>query len=93
MTPWTEIIQTAAYTRFCKTGSLEPFQLARRDLVDLMRQVSGWPRTALDEQELGRQDILRIQVQVPVTTIGDGLVICVDEWHAPPGPARGSIAP
>lgn len=74
MTDWLAIIERAAWTRFCKTGSLDPFLLKRADLLALACQVSGMPLR--DEPA----DFLRIQVRVPVTTIRDGVVVLVDEW-------------
>lgn len=74
MTDWQAIIQRAAYTRFCKTGSLEPFHLKRLDLVALCRQVAP---------ELGPLHLdmtVRLQARIPVPTIRDGMVVAVDEW-------------
>ncbi len=73
MTDWLGIIERAAYTRFSKTGSLEPFLLVRRDLVALMSQASGWHPKELD-------GFVRIQVRVPVPTIQSGVLVLVDEW-------------
>jgi hypothetical protein len=78
MTDWLAILQRAAYTRFCKTGSLEPFLLARADLQALARQASGLPELEMPEGAL-------VRVNVPVETIGRGVFVPVDEWQ--PGPA------
>lgn len=74
-TDWQAIIQRAAYTRFCKTGSLEPFLLARADLVALARQASGLPLLDLPADA-------KVQVRVPVTTLGPTVEVVVDEWTA-----------
>ncbi len=73
MTDWLAIIERAAYTRFCKTGSLEPFRLKREDLQALITQACGRP---LPESV----DIVRLQVLVPVPSIRRGVVVTVDEW-------------
>lgn len=73
MTDWQAIIQRAAYTRFCKTGSLEPFHLLRADLLALARQASGLPQLELPAGA-------HCRVNVPVETIGAGVVVAVDEW-------------
>lgn len=80
MTDWLAIIERAAYTRFCKTGSLEPFRLARADLMALMQQVGGWKRTPNPMLD----GVVRIQVRVPVPSVGDGVVVHVDEWADKP---------
>lgn len=73
MTDWLAIIERAAYTRFCKTGSLEPFRLARADLHALVTQATGGRALPYSA------DIVRIQVQVPVARL-DHAVVLVDEW-------------
>ena len=75
MTDWLAIIERAAYTRFCKSGSLEPFHLMRGDLSALIEQVAGF------RMLIGYDDgVVRLQVRVPVPSIRDGVVVQVDEW-------------
>lgn len=74
MTGWQAIIQRAAYTRFCKTGSLDPFRLVMADLLALAREVSGMPIQPPGD------GVLRIQIRVPVPSIHDGVMVLVDEW-------------
>ncbi len=78
MTDWLAIIERAAYTRFCKTGSLEPFRLHWEDLCRLALQVSG-ASVGLDpkKREAG---VMRVQVSVPVSSIGKDAWVVVDEW-------------
>lgn len=73
MTDWQAIIERATYTRFSKTGSLEPFLLARADLLALARQVSGIPGLALP-------DGCACQIRVPVESIGQAVIVLVGEW-------------
>lgn len=79
MTDWQSIIARAAYTRFCRTGSLEPFHLKRWELIQLCSQVGALP--TLDAEALHTSEALvRIQVRVPVPSIGKGAWVAVDEW-------------
>jgi hypothetical protein len=73
VTDWLSIIERAAYTRFSKTGSLEPFHLHRAELRTLIRQVSG---IDLDVPALG----VLCQVRVPVPSVGRDAWVAVDEW-------------
>jgi hypothetical protein len=77
VTHWQSIIERAAYTRFCKTGSLEPFRLKNNDLWALARQVGGVP------EGTAWNDVLRVQVRIPVPAIRDGVVVLVEEWTGP----------
>lgn len=86
MTDWIAIIQRAAYTRFCKTGSMDPFQLKRWELIQLATQSGAGPQ--LDWEAMRTSEaIVRIQVIVPVPQIGRGVAVVVDEW------TRNSSAP
>ena len=77
MTDWLALIERAAYTRFCKTGSLEPFRLKRADLISLACKTAPDLPLARAAIEAG---LVRIQVRVPVPSIGPGVVVLVDEW-------------
>lgn len=79
MTRWEPIIQAAALTRFYRTGSCDPFLLARADLVALMCEVSGWTRPDIEQASPG---FIRIQVRVHVPELR--MQILVDEWVHPP---------
>lgn len=82
MTDWLAIIQAAAWSRFCRTGSLEPFLLVRAELAELAAQVAKIPLDTVREQI---QYALSVQVYVPVPVIHDRAGVYVDEWPPPPG--------
>lgn len=91
MTDWRAIVQRAAYTRFCRTGSLEPFRLHRDDLFALAMQVGAMsPR---DFEICRAEGVLRIQVRVPVPTVADGAWVAVDEWASAPAGAGPALEP
>lgn len=74
MTRWEPIIRAAALTRFYKTGSCDPFLLARPDLVSLICEVDR----SLDPEMFGGPGFVRVQVRVYVPELR--MQIMVDEW-------------
>lgn len=78
---WQAIIQRAASTRFARAGVIDaPFKLARRDLWQLVQEISGWPRAVVSEQ-----GYMRIQVRVYVPELETQ--VFVDEWVRDASPA------
>jgi hypothetical protein len=85
VTDWRAIVQRAAYTRFCRTGSLEPFRLHREDLFALAMQVGAM--SPQDFEVCRAEGVLRIQVRVPVPSLNARDVdawVAVDEWAGKP---------
>jgi hypothetical protein len=75
---WSAIIQSAASTRFAKTGSCDPFLLAKGDLYALCRELGG-----VDPVEYEGQGFLRVQARVFVPELK--MQILVDEWGGETG--------
>jgi hypothetical protein len=69
---WQAIIQNAASTRFAKTGSCDPFLLAKRDLEALCEELTGI------KLETGGVDYVRVQARVFCPDLK--MQIMVDEW-------------
>ncbi len=69
---WSSIIQSAASTRFAKTGSCDPFLLAKRDLEALCEELTGIKLKA------GGVDYVRVQARVYVADLK--MQMLVDEW-------------
>lgn len=81
MTDWQAIIQRAAYTRFCRTGSLEAFHLKRAELTALALQVAPELSAPAVHKALDApRDVLTFQVRIGVPSIGNGAWVAVDEW-------------
>jgi hypothetical protein len=69
---WSAIIQQAATTRFAKTGSCDPFLLAKRDLEALCEELTGI------KLKTGGVDYVRVQARVYVAELR--MQLLVDEW-------------
>ncbi len=81
---WQRIIATAASQRFAKTGSVEPFRLARRDLLALCEELCG---AKLNPE--ANEAFVQIQARVYVPDLK--IQVFVDEWtkETPDGPKPG----
>jgi hypothetical protein len=80
LTDWQSVIRTAANNRFAKTGSCDPFLLARFDLLSLCREI-GLSGPDVDLKDLG--DFIRVQARVYVPELQ--MQILVDQWESVKG--------